>query len=87
MWAGALSGLAIAACIGAAFIAVFFTTLSNLWSKSEDLWEGAHLSDRALGEEGGNSSSHSTGIFCMIACVLIYVMRCVSGHSSRPDAS
>ncbi|KAL7342943.1 iron permease FTR1 family-domain-containing protein [Rhodotorula toruloides] len=53
VWAGALSGLAIAACIGAAFIAVFFTTLSNLWSKSEDLWEG---------------------IFCMIACVLIYVM-------------
>ncbi|BGO97044.1 high-affinity iron permease [Rhodotorula toruloides] len=53
VWAGALSGLAIAACIGAAFIAVFFTTLSDLWSKSEDLWEG---------------------IFCLIACVLIYIM-------------
>ncbi|BGP23525.1 high-affinity iron transporter [Rhodotorula toruloides] len=53
VWTGALSGLAIAACIGAAFIAVFFTTLSDLWSKSEDLWEG---------------------IFCLIACVLIYIM-------------
>ncbi|GAA5920792.1 hypothetical protein JCM1841_005098 [Sporobolomyces salmonicolor] len=40
IWAGALSGLGIAVCIGAAFIAVFFTTLSDLWSKSEDLWEG-----------------------------------------------
>ncbi|BGP14690.1 hypothetical protein JCM10213_006230 [Rhodosporidiobolus nylandii] len=40
VWCGALSGLAIAACIGAAFIAVFFTTLSNLYAKSEDLWEG-----------------------------------------------
>jgi hypothetical protein len=35
-----LLGLFIALCIGAAFIAVFFTTLSDLWSKSEEIWEG-----------------------------------------------
>ncbi|KPV76271.1 uncharacterized protein RHOBADRAFT_66183 [Rhodotorula graminis WP1] len=40
IWAGALAGLFIALCIGAAFIAVFFTTLSDLWSKSEEIWEG-----------------------------------------------
>ncbi|GAA6001997.1 hypothetical protein JCM10207_003030 [Rhodosporidiobolus poonsookiae] len=40
IWAGALVGLFIALCIGAAFIAVFFTTLSDLWSKSEEIWEG-----------------------------------------------
>ncbi|GAA6062655.1 hypothetical protein JCM10212_003467 [Sporobolomyces blumeae] len=40
IWAGALTGLFIALCIGAAFIAVFFTTLNDLWSKSEEIWEG-----------------------------------------------
>ncbi|GAA5824926.1 hypothetical protein JCM3770_002295 [Rhodotorula araucariae] len=40
IWAGALLGLFIALCIGAAFIAVFFTTLSDLWAKSEEIWEG-----------------------------------------------
>ncbi|GAA6030973.1 hypothetical protein JCM8097_008963 [Rhodosporidiobolus ruineniae] len=40
IWAGALLGLFVALCIGAAFIAVFFTTLSDLWSKSEQIWEG-----------------------------------------------
>ncbi|ORY88818.1 Ftr1 protein [Leucosporidium creatinivorum] len=40
IWAGALLGLFIALCIGAAFIAVFFTTLSDIWSKSEEIWEG-----------------------------------------------
>lgn len=33
-------GLFIALAIGAAFIAVWFTQASDLWSKSEDLWEG-----------------------------------------------
>ncbi|GAA5945372.1 uncharacterized protein JCM15063_002325 [Sporobolomyces koalae] len=41
IWGGALTGLFIALCIGAAFIAVFFTTLNDLWSKSEEIWEGA----------------------------------------------
>lgn len=30
----------IALAIGAAFIAVWFTQASNLWAKSEELWEG-----------------------------------------------
>lgn len=41
IWAGALAGLFIALCIGAAFIAVFFTTLNDLWAKSEEIWEGS----------------------------------------------
>ncbi|GAA5833546.1 hypothetical protein JCM5353_007957 [Sporobolomyces roseus] len=40
IWGGALTGLLIALCIGGAFIAVFFTTLNDLWSKSEEIWEG-----------------------------------------------
>ncbi|OBZ77888.1 Plasma membrane iron permease [Grifola frondosa] len=37
---GAFLGLFIALAIGAAFIAVWFTEASNLWAKSEALWEG-----------------------------------------------
>uniref|UniRef100_A0A8H8CFZ3 Ftr1 protein n=1 Tax=Psilocybe cubensis TaxID=181762 RepID=A0A8H8CFZ3_PSICU len=37
---GAGLGLFIALAIGAAFIAVWFTKASDLWSKSEELWEG-----------------------------------------------
>jgi high-affinity iron transporter len=37
---GAALGLFIAVAIGAAFIAVWFTKASNLWQKSESLWEG-----------------------------------------------
>ena len=33
-------GLLIALAIGAAFIAVWFTKASDLWKKSEQLWEG-----------------------------------------------
>ncbi|CAK9784296.1 iron permease FTR1 [Cutaneotrichosporon oleaginosum] len=40
IWAGTFVGFFIALCIGAAFIAVFYTKLSDLWSKSEQLWEG-----------------------------------------------
>jgi hypothetical protein len=40
IFAGAGIGLIVALSIGAAFIAVFYTTLSDIWSKSEDLWEG-----------------------------------------------
>jgi len=35
-----LVGLAIAVAIGAAFIAIWFTQAKNLWSHSEQLWEG-----------------------------------------------
>ncbi|KAL6301417.1 Ftr1 protein [Sparassis latifolia] len=37
---GSFVGLFIALAIGAAFIAVWFTQASNLWAKSENLWEG-----------------------------------------------
>ncbi|GAA5863834.1 hypothetical protein JCM3774_001172 [Rhodotorula dairenensis] len=40
IWAGAIIGLFIALCIGAAFIAVFFTTLNDIWGKTEEIWEG-----------------------------------------------
>lgn len=37
---GSAVGLLIALAIGAAFIAIWFTEASNLWQKSEELWEG-----------------------------------------------
>jgi high-affinity iron transporter len=37
---GAGLGFFIALAIGAAFIAVWFTKAADLWSKSEELWEG-----------------------------------------------
>ena len=40
IFAGSALGLFIALAIGAAFIAVWFTKASNLWAKSEELWEG-----------------------------------------------
>ena len=40
VFAGAGLGLFIALAIGAGFIAVWFTQASNLWAKSEALWEG-----------------------------------------------
>ncbi|KAG5721431.1 Plasma membrane iron permease [Termitomyces sp. T112] len=40
IFAGSALGLLVALAIGAAFIAVWFTKASNLWAKSETLWEG-----------------------------------------------
>ncbi|KAJ9501806.1 high-affinity iron permease [Exophiala xenobiotica] len=40
VWAGSLSGIAIALIIGGAFIGVFYGLGHDLWSESEDLWEG-----------------------------------------------
>ncbi|KIJ14568.1 hypothetical protein PAXINDRAFT_169718 [Paxillus involutus ATCC 200175] len=37
---GAFVGLFIAVTLGAAFIAIWFTEATNIWSKSEQLWEG-----------------------------------------------
>ncbi|KAF9788533.1 iron permease FTR1 [Thelephora terrestris] len=37
---GSAVGLLTALAIGAAFIAIWFTEASNLWKKSEELWEG-----------------------------------------------
>jgi high-affinity iron transporter len=41
VWIGAGLGLLICLCIGAAFIAVWYTVLSNLWGDAELIWEGA----------------------------------------------
>lgn len=40
IWAGAAAGGFIALAIGAAFVAVFYTKLSNLWQNTEAIWEG-----------------------------------------------
>ncbi|PPQ73714.1 hypothetical protein CVT26_010845 [Gymnopilus dilepis] len=40
IFSGAILGLFLALAIGAAFIAVWFTKAADLWSKSEELWEG-----------------------------------------------
>ncbi|EIW77037.1 iron permease FTR1 [Coniophora puteana RWD-64-598 SS2] len=37
---GTMVGLLVAIAIGAAFIAVWFTEAADLWTKSENLWEG-----------------------------------------------
>ena len=42
IFVGAFIGLFLALAIGAAFIAVWFTQASDLWAKSEELWEGAY---------------------------------------------
>ncbi|KAI8076852.1 iron permease FTR1 family-domain-containing protein [Halteromyces radiatus] len=41
VWLGAVLGLVICLCIGAAFIAVWYTVLTNLWGDAELIWEGA----------------------------------------------
>lgn len=41
IWAGALAGFLVALAIGAAFIAVFYTKLVDLWAQTEQIWEGA----------------------------------------------
>ncbi|CAN3356095.1 plasma membrane iron permease [Diutina catenulata] len=40
VWIGALLGLFICICIGAGFIGAFYALKNDIWSKSEDLWEG-----------------------------------------------
>ncbi|CAK7898395.1 plasma membrane iron permease [[Candida] anglica] len=40
VWWGAGMGLLVCIILGAAFIATFYTLGNNIWSKSEDLWEG-----------------------------------------------
>ncbi|KAH7882383.1 iron permease FTR1 [Phlebopus sp. FC_14] len=40
IYLGTLVGLVFAVAMGAAFIAVWFTQAKDLWSKSEQLWEG-----------------------------------------------
>ncbi|ORY28144.1 iron permease FTR1/Fip1/EfeU [Naematelia encephala] len=40
IWAGTIAGFIIALAIGAAFIAVFYTKLTDLWANTEQIWEG-----------------------------------------------
>ncbi|WRT64504.1 uncharacterized protein IL334_001436 [Kwoniella shivajii] len=40
IWAGTITGFLLALAIGAAFIAVFYTKLDDLWAKTEQIWEG-----------------------------------------------
>ncbi|KAI3403088.1 hypothetical protein KGF56_004148 [Candida oxycetoniae] len=40
VWVGAILGVAICLVIGVIFIALFYTLKSDIWAKSEDLWEG-----------------------------------------------
>ncbi|KXS12723.1 iron permease FTR1 [Gonapodya prolifera JEL478] len=40
IFAGAFTGLFIAFAIGAAFLAVFYLEVNDLWGAAEDLWEG-----------------------------------------------
>lgn len=40
VWVGALLGIVICFLIGGAFIGVFYSLGKDIWSKSEDLWEG-----------------------------------------------
>lgn len=40
VWAGSIGGVAVCLVIGGAFIAIFYTLGHNIWSQSEDLWEG-----------------------------------------------
>jgi len=40
IFAGSALGFLIAAAIGATFIAIWFTKASDLWKKSEEIWEG-----------------------------------------------
>ncbi|RCH93211.1 high-affinity iron permease [Rhizopus azygosporus] len=40
VWFGGAAGLFICICIGAAFIAVYYTVLNDLWGNSENIWEG-----------------------------------------------
>lgn len=40
VWLGSILGVFICLCIGGAFIGVFYSLGKDIWSKSEDLWEG-----------------------------------------------
>lgn len=48
VWIGAISGLVICLCIGAAFIAVFYTVLNNLWGSTEQIWEAVFCAIAAI---------------------------------------
>ena len=40
VWIGGILGLFVCLCIGAGFIGAFYSLKNDIWSQSEDLWEG-----------------------------------------------
>jgi high-affinity iron transporter len=68
---GSAIGFFIALAIGAAFIAVWFTKASDLWKKSESLWEGIEIRDWNWGI---STDSILIGVFYLIASIIIFVM-------------
>jgi high-affinity iron transporter len=40
VWAGSIGGIVVCLIVGGAFIGVFYGLGKDIWSKSEDLWEG-----------------------------------------------
>ncbi|ABN67490.2 plasma membrane iron permease [Scheffersomyces stipitis CBS 6054] len=40
VWIGAISGVVVCLIIGCAFIGAFYSLGNDVWSKSEDIWEG-----------------------------------------------
>ncbi|VBB87781.1 High-affinity iron permease, putative [Yarrowia lipolytica] len=40
IWIGAAGGIVICLCIGGGFIGAYYSFEDDIWSKSEDLWEG-----------------------------------------------
>ncbi|ODV77651.1 plasma membrane iron permease [Suhomyces tanzawaensis NRRL Y-17324] len=40
VWWGAVSGVILCLILGAAFIGTFYSLRNDIWSKSEDIWEG-----------------------------------------------
>ena len=65
---GAFVGLAVAIAIGAAFIAIWFTQAKNLWSSSEQLWEGTHHFILP------KFHSAMLGVFELVAALMIFAM-------------
>jgi high-affinity iron transporter len=68
---GSALGLLLALAIGAAFLAVYFTKASNLYQKSEELWEG---NSSLPFTRRGLALSSASGIFQLIASIMIFVM-------------
>lgn len=72
--AGSLTGLFIAICIGAAFLAVYYTQLDDLYGNSEDLWgPSSHSSSPGISPLICERTFQE-GIFNLIAMIMIFIM-------------
>ncbi|KAJ3572927.1 hypothetical protein NP233_g2756 [Leucocoprinus birnbaumii] len=71
---GSAIGLFIALAIGAAFIAVWFTKASDLWSKSEALWEGRIFNPARFRDPVALTQAGLAGIFNLVASLMIFAM-------------